>query len=154
LLKKGPVEVVTPVPRLTVPPERLVKALVAPVVEATPAFKKIEPPFVTVLAKVSRPLLVEMAPPESLFTTAPVTRMWPVVEETLPVEVNVPVRSRLPEVEVTVVPEPTVEAPVTERLEAFNSREFEPSVTNAPPIVVELVMVTVVPPLLFTNTSK
>ena len=75
LLKRAPVVVTYPVPRLNTPPERLVKGELAPVVEAEPALTKIEPPLETVFAKVSSPVLVEMAPPPALFVTAPVTRI-------------------------------------------------------------------------------
>ena len=62
--------------------------------------------------------------------------MLPVAEPILAEEVAAPVKVRVPEVEVTVVPEPSVAAPVTVRALAPEFNVPAPRVTRVPPNVV------------------
>jgi hypothetical protein len=60
-----------------------------------------------------------------------------------PAFVTAPVKVRTPVVEVTVVPEPMVEAPVTVRFVATALSVLAPTVTSVPPTAVVEAMVTV-----------
>lgn len=99
-------------------------------------FKMVPEPF-----RVKLPVVVTAPEPTfnvPLLSKVLLNSMLPEFEPMLAEEVAAPVKVRAPEVEVTVVPEPNVEAPVTVRLlaEAFNVPA--PLVTSVPPIVADV----------------
>src|SRR3989338_694766 len=105
---------------------------------------------------VSAPVTVLEAPScrVLLFCNVPEKIMLPEVEPMEPVEVTLPVKVRAPEVEVTVVPDPRVEAPVTVRLKAAALKVPPPVVVKAPEMVPLLVTRVAVPLALITDRLK